>query len=237
MAFVEPHSETFYKPFHEHPNILTRSSIAQLEPDGIPTVPDNLPTVPDSYLDPPQGVAPIGGLSAELAELQSRLANMQALPLFLPKDRGELISASTRLSDTQLSEPSFAWIEDQLNERYGPNKRGQNEAAITQWSTYRTNDGLRYVDVIIDAGLWSQFTYFDRYAFVRQFGSAAIVEGYQLRVFHTEDVDNYIEALALEENGRDPSIVRPVFLRGSYFCKELSSESAEPYICELIVSR
>ncbi|MBE9063333.1 hypothetical protein IQ256_20440 [cf. Phormidesmis sp. LEGE 11477] len=201
--------------------------------------PDETPVIPDGYFDPPpQVVEPVGDSTAELAALRSRLSNIQALPLFLPDDQGELVSASTQLSATQLSEPTFAWIEDQLIERYGPNARGQNEAAITQWRVYQTNDRLRYVDVIIDTGLWTQFTYFDRYAFVQQFGSATMAKGYQLRVFHTEDVDNYIEALSLEENGRDPTIARPVFLRGGYFCSLLEvGDVSLPQLCEIYVVR
>ena len=220
----------------ETPIAAASITLSQLEPDKIPS--DRVPTVPDGYLDPPpQVLTPVDGLTAELEELRSRLADIQALPLFLPDDQGELISASTQLSTTRLSEPSFARVEDQLNERYGPNQRGQNEAAITQWRVYRTSDGLNYVDVIVDTGLWAQFSYFDRYAFVQQFGLAATAQGYQLRVFHTEDVDNYIEALVLEEEGRDPAIARAVFLRGSYFCGGTSFESTESYTCGLIVSR
>ena len=238
MAFiVEPHPKAAPNSVFAPSSTLTSLAIAQLEPGEIP-VPDESPTVPDGYSDPPPEVdAPRGGVNAQLEELRVRLADVQNLPLFLPEEQGKLISASTQLSTTQLSEPTFAWIEDQLNERYGPNKRGQNEAAITQWRVYRTNDGLRYVDVVVDTGLWSQFTYFDRYAFVQQFGTAAIAKGYQLRVFHTDDVDNYIEALALEENGRDRAIARPVFLRGSYFCMNLIPELLEAFTCRLIVTR
>lgn len=205
--------------------------VAQLEPGD--------PVIPDVYFElPPDVLVPEEELTSELEALRSRLENIETLPLFLTEDRGNLVSASTQLSLTQLSQPTFAWIEDQLNERYGPNKRGQNEAAITQWRVYRTNDGLQYVDVIVDTGLWAQFTYFDRYAFVRQFGTAAIAKGYQLRVFHTDDVDNYIEALALEENGRDPAIARPVYLRGSYFCVMSNNQTADlSDTCELYVAR
>ncbi len=204
--------------------------VAQLAPEG--------PIIPDVYFELPLEVlVPAEELEDELARLRSRLSDITALPLFLPADQGKLISASTQLSLTQLSNPSFAWIEDQLNERYGPNKRGQNEAAITQWRVYETNDGLRYVDVIIDAGLWTQFTYFDRYGFVQQLGAETAAKDYQLRVFHTDDVDNYIEALALEANGRDRTIARPVFLRGSYFCEGLGVGSTDSSACELFVAR
>ena len=203
--------------------------VAQLVPDG--------PVIPDAYFElPPEVLVPPEDLSENLAKLRSRLADITALPLFLPASQGKLVSASTQLSLTRLSDPTFAWIEDRLNERYGTNKRGQNEAAITQWRSYETNDGLKYVDVIVDAGLWAQLTYFDRYGFVQQFGAETTAKGYQLRVFHTDDVDNYIEALALAENGRDHTIARPVFLRGSYFCTPASSEIESP-TCELYVAR
>ncbi len=207
------------------------TALAQLELEG--------PVIPDVYFElPPDVLVPVEDLEGELARLRSRLSDVIALPLFLAADQGKLISASTQLSLTLLSDPTFAWIEDQLNERYGPNKRGQNEAAITQWRVYETNDGLRYVDVIVNAGLWTQFTYFDRYGFVQQFGEETTAKGYQLRVFHTDDVDNYIEALALEESGRDRTIARPVFLRGSYFCSTSKPETTvSPSSCELYVAR
>jgi len=209
-------------------SILEPAVVAQLEPGS--------PVVPEVYFELPPGVlVPEEELTNELEALRSRLADIKVLSLFLEADQGTLVSASTQLSLTQLSEPTFAWIEDQLNERYGPNKRGQNEAAITQWRTYRTTDGLQYADVVVDTGLWAQFTYFDRYAFVQQFGEAAIAKGYQLRVFHTDDVDNYIQALSLEENGRDPTIARPVYLRGSYFCSSAREDLSQ--VCELYVTR
>ncbi|MEM8504073.1 MAG: hypothetical protein AAF716_13085 [Cyanobacteria bacterium P01_D01_bin.1] len=193
----------------------------------------NSRVVPDVDIELlPTGVVPIDEAADEatdeMADWRSRLTDIETLTLFLTEDKGQLVSASTQLSLTQLSEPTFAWVEDQLNERYGPNKRGQNEAAITQWRAYRTTDGLQYVDVVVNAGLWTQFTYFDRYAFVQQFGEAAIAKGYQLRIFQTDDVDNHIEALTLEENGRDPTIARPVYLRGSYFCSTAQATFADP---------
>jgi hypothetical protein len=97
---------------------------------------------------------------------------------------------------------------------------------------------LQYADVVVDTGLWAQFTYFDRYAFVQQLGEAAIGKGYQLRIFHTDDVDNYIQALSLEENGRDPTIARPVYLRGSYFCSSARGGVEDlSQVCELYVTR
>ncbi len=221
-ATVQPAAESLSMP---------TPAVAQLEPGS--------PVVPEVYFElPPDVLVPEEELTNELEALRSRLADIEALPLFLETDRGTLVSASTQLSLTQLSEPTFAWIEDQLNERYGPNKRGQNEAAITQWRAYRTTDGLQYTDVVVDTGLWAQFTYFDRYAFVQQLGEAAIGKGYQLRIFHTDDVDNYIQALSLEENGRDPTIARPVYLRGSYFCSSAGSEVEDlSQVCELYVTR
>ncbi len=210
------------------------TALAQLGPDGSATD----PTIPDVYFElPPDVLVPLENLEGELAELRSRLFDVTALPLFLAASEGKLISASTELSLTQMSDPTFAWIEDQLNERYGPNKRGQNEAAITQWRAYETKDGLKYVDVIVNAGLWTQFAYFDRYGFVQQFGEETAAKGYQLRVFHTDDVNNYIEALLLEESGRDRTIARPIFLRGSYFCSAFRSERTSAPSCELYVAR
>ena len=78
---------------------------------------------------------------AALASLRSQLTNLEQLPL-LPETPFSLTADSTQISSTELSEPSFAWIRDQSDERYNSSPR-----LVEQWSAYTTSQGIRYVSM------------------------------------------------------------------------------------------
>ncbi|MGB7250486.1 MAG: hypothetical protein WBC73_16230 [Phormidesmis sp.] len=138
---------------------------------------------------------------------QSRLLNIEQVPLFLPADKGKLVAASNRLSPTQISQPSLSWIRDQEGNRYG------SDRLISQWQAYQLDDGSRYVDVVVNEQIWSLLNYFERYAFILHFGTAAKRDRYQLRVFHSGDAANQSETG--DTRRASASLVR---IRGAYFC-------------------
>jgi len=155
--------------------------------------------------------AAIANPSAEAA--RSQLTNLDALPLFLPPSVGQLVAASDQLSSTDISKPSLSWIRDQVGKRYG------SDRLVTQWHAYRVSfllapsvaGPLDYVDVIVDEQIWGLLSYFERYAFIAQFGTVAKEYGYHLRVFHTGDVFNYSDQQSSDSD-------RLVILRGAHVC-------------------
>jgi len=154
-----------------------------------------------------------------LVSVRSRLTNLEALPLFLPAEQGTLESADSQLSATQLSRPSFSWIRDQVAVRYG--STAIPTEIVNQWQTYTTNEGFKYVDVVVNESIWERLNYLRRYGFVVQFGTVAQDYGYQLRIFHTGDVTNRQDALSLAtrmDPGNSAVVGRSVRLRGAYFC-------------------
>ncbi|MGB3299091.1 MAG: hypothetical protein WBA76_12540 [Phormidesmis sp.] len=171
----------------------------------------------DSYtLDRPDVSRP----DASLIAVEAQLSNLTRFPLFLSADQGRLVAASDRFSLTEISQPSLAWIEDQLGYRYG------SDRLVEQWRAYRTvgdnGKSLNYVDVIVNQRLWNLLSYYERYSFISQFGISAKSYGYQLRVFNTSDA----------ANARDPRNAGNagfVLLRGAYIC-DFSQVSQPPSI-------
>jgi len=145
----------------------------------------------------------------EIAALRTQLSDLDHFPLFLPSNRGTLVSASNQLSPRQLSRPSLFWIQDQMGARYG------SDRLVDQWQAYQVKDvtgtSLNYVDAIVNERIWDLLTYFERYAFMEQFGTAAQDYGYHLRVFHTGDAANADEA-------RTTGNTELVTLRGAHVC-------------------
>ncbi len=144
-----------------------------------------------------------------IAAIRTQLSDLDRLPLFLPSSRGTLVSASNQLSPRRLSRPSLFWIQDQMGARYG------SDRLVDQWQAYQVNDAtgtrLNYVDAIVNERIWDLLTYFERYAFMEQFGTAAQDYGYHLRVFHTGDAANADEA-------RTSGNAELVALRGAHVC-------------------
>lgn len=165
-----------------------------------------------------------------LEDVRSRLTDLETLPLFLPPERGTLESADDRLSATQLSRPSFAWIRDQVASRYS-NDINPGEI-VSQWQAYTTTDGFKYVDVVVNETRWERLSYFKRYGFTVQFGTVTNSYGYQLRVFHTGDAANRNDALSLS-NRNDTVVASSIRLRGAYFCAP--STDLTP-VCDTIIT-
>lgn len=139
------------------------------------------------------------------------LSDLDRFPLFLPAAQGQLVAASSRLSLTEISQPSLSWVQDQLGSRYG------SDRLVQQWQAYQTVDGFQYVDVIVNESIWDLLNYFERYGFVLQFGTAAKSYGYNLRVFHSGDVVNRQEFIGFNSVSRNIAS-RSIALRGAYLC-------------------
>ena len=144
-----------------------------------------------------------------IAAVRTQLSDLDRFPLFLPSSRGTLVSASSQLSPRRQSRPSLFWIQDQMGARYG------SDRLVDQWQAYQVKDAtgtsLNYVDAIVNERIWDLLTYFERYAFMEQFGTAAQDYGYHLRVFHTGDAANADEAQATGN-------AELVTLRGAHVC-------------------
>ncbi len=144
-----------------------------------------------------------------IAAVRTQLSDLERFPMFLPSSRGTVVSASDQLSPRRLSRPSLFWIQDQVGARYG------SDRLIERWQAYQVKDAdgtsLNYVDAIVNERIWGLLTYFERYALIEQFGTAAQDYGYHLRVFHTGDAANADEA----RTSRNPDLVT---LRGAHVC-------------------
>lgn len=158
-----------------------------------------------------------------LEAIQAQLEDLEQFPLFLPASKGLLVAADNQLSPTQISQPSLAWIRDQIDNRYG------SDRLVEQWRAYQVPNGPNYVDVIVNEQIWSLLNYFERYAFVSQFGTAAKDYRYNLRVFDSGDVVNSRDSITGDQRR---SSARLVNLRGGYFCSfdqaVLLSDSTTP---------
>lgn len=156
-----------------------------------------------------------GWAIAQSDSVRSPLSNLEAFPLFPTLStepyQGQIVASDSSLSPTQMEQPSLSWIEDQIGNRYG------SDRLVERWRAYRAPDRLgetiSYVDVIVNESIWDLLNYFERYAFISQFGSAAKSQGYNLRVFHTGD-----EQTSLDAGGSNIIGVRTAVLRGAYFC-------------------
>ena len=149
-----------------------------------------------------------GAIAASaVEEARSQLTNIDRLPLSIPPETGRLVTSSEQLSPTQMSQPSLTWIREQVGERYG------SDRLVVQWRAYQViaPNTFAYVDVIVDEQIWELLSYFERYAFIAQFGAAAKQYGYHLRVFHTGDVFNNRDA-------QNTGSSRLVALRGAHIC-------------------
>lgn len=157
------------------------------------------------------------GLSME--DARAKLSDLDAFPLFLPASVGQLVASSEQLSPTDMSEPSLSWIRDQVGHRYG------SDRLVTQWQAYQldaqSRDALFYVDVVVDEQFWGLLSYFERYAFMTQFGGVAQQYGYHLRVFHSGDVINHNDA---QSSGSS----RLVVLRGAHVCNFQQAPASAP---------
>lgn len=152
---------------------------------------------------------------AQSNSIRSPLSNLDQFPLFPALSstsyQGQIVASDNSLSPVKMEQPSLSWIEDQVGNRYGSNR------LVERWRAYRAPDStgktISYVDVIVNESIWDLLNYFERYAFISQFGSAAKYQGYNLRVFHTGD-----EQTSLDANGTRVNGVRTAVLRGAYFC-------------------
>ena len=159
-----------------------------------------------------------------LEALRSQLTNLDQLPL-LPSNSNSLDADSTRLSSTELSAPRFAWIRAQTEDRYY--NRTLLVGLVERWSAY-TNQGLRYVDVVVDQDAWEQLSYVRRYGFLVQFGTAAQNNRYQRRIFHSGDVSNRLDELSAQNSPFGMVAGSAVRLRGAYYCTQQATPVSMP---------
>lgn len=159
-------------------------------------------------------------VGAQPSAVQAQLSDLGQFPLLLPAAQGTLVAADDRLSPVRFSQPSLTWMRDQVSARYG------SDRLIEHWRAYQVDNGPNYVDIIVNEQIWSLLNYFERYAFVSQFGTAAEDYGYSVRVFHTGDVAavNDVRANRRASEGTSRSASRifssraGVVLRGGHFC-------------------
>lgn len=154
--------------------------------------------------------------AAQPSAVQTQLSDLDQFPLSLAAAQGTIVAADDRLSPVRLSQPSLSWMRDQVGERYG------SDRLVEHWRAYQVDDGPNYVDIIVNEQIWNLLNYFERYAFVSQFGNAAEDYGYSVRVFHTGDiaaVDDVVRASSVSSTtGRNIRSRAGVVLRGGHFC-------------------
>ena len=177
------------------------ASFAVAAAGSVIAAPTGQPKQLDSYtLDQP---------AASFASVEAQLSDLTRFPLFLPAEKGTLVAANDRVSLTDISQPSLIWVQDQLGDRYG------SDRLVEQWRAYHTfgNNGesIDYVDVIVNQRIWDLLSYFERYGFISQFGTAAQSYGYQLRVFNSSDAANASDPRSSGNAGF-------VVLRGTHIC-------------------
>ena len=166
--------------------------------------------------------------------IESSLVDLSEFPLATTPAGGVLVASSEQLSQTEISRPSLSWIQDQVGRRYG------SDRLVVQWQAYQVvAKSAAYVDVIVDEQIWELLSYFERYAFISQFGTTAKQYGYHLRVFHTGDLLNY-------RDQQDSGSSRLVLLRGAHVCNFANvvidpSNPVEPgaaseILCEIVLN-
>lgn len=107
-----------------------------------------------------------------IEEAPPKVLELLRTPLNAPE-----VTAQTP-SRSSLTLPSLWWT----NEQFG-NKM------VLNWLTYpKAEANLSQVRLVVRPDLWSRYTYLERYAFLRQFGSAASAAGYNLLIL---DRQNY----------------------------------------------
>ena len=186
------------------------ASFAVTAASSVAAAPTSQPKQLDSHtLDRP---------AAPFASVEAQLSDLKRFPLFLPSAQGTLVAASDRLSLTHISQPSLIWIQDQLGDRYGTDR------LVDQWRAYHaigdSGESIDYVDVIVNQRIWDLLSYFERYGFISQFGTAAQSYGYQLRVFNSSDAANASDPRSSGNAGF-------VVLRGTHIC-DFSQISQSP---------
>ncbi|AFY32369.1 hypothetical protein [Calothrix sp. PCC 7507] len=96
----------------------------------------------------------------------------------LNKPKSSVITANT-IDPRKLTSPSLWLIKANLEE----NK------LLNNWIAYPSAkaEPARRVDLIVNQQVWSLFDYLERYDFVNRFGTAVRNEGYNLRVFNSQE--------------------------------------------------
>ncbi len=95
-----------------------------------------------------------------------------------PEGRAELVNRAVvtpeTISQTSLTVPSLWWAK----ERFGGD-------LLEYWFGFPADDGIPpRVDLLVNQQVWSSYDYFQRYAFVNQFGKVSEDFGYSTRVFN-----------------------------------------------------
>lgn len=95
-----------------------------------------------------------------------------------PEGRAELVNRAVvtpeTVSQTSLTVPSLWWAK----ERFGGD-------LLEYWFGFPAENGIPpRVDLLVNQQVWSSYDYFQRYAFVNQFGKVSEDFGYSTRVFN-----------------------------------------------------
>ncbi|WP_404786328.1 hypothetical protein [Altericista sp. CCNU0014] len=120
------------------------------------------------------GIAPARGLPSDFGlKAPARVEALLQTPLQRPQVDDDKPSAQ------KLTVPGLWWADRQFGDKM-----------VLDWSAYRRpNDLSSQVRAIIRPDLWSRYSYLERYAFLRRFGSTTSAAGYHLLVL---DRQNYL---------------------------------------------
>ncbi|MBD2464095.1 hypothetical protein H6G89_24130 [Oscillatoria sp. FACHB-1407] len=125
------------------------------------------------------------------------------------------------ISQQDITAPSLWWA----NEQFGGK-------LVNSWLAYSGTDGnLRRVDMVVNQQVWSLYTYFERYGFVTQMGTAAWDYRYNMRIFNR---DRELLAAYMCEPGTVASIVdtqpasSPPCEVTFYVCESLETVISQP---------
>lgn len=130
--------------------------------------------------------------------------------------------SDSSVSQTDLTQPSLWWIEDQIEaqDKYG-------RKLIDRWLACKAGASSNRVDVLVNPQLWSLLDFFDRYEFVNRFGMVTTGYGYNLRVFNRQGT--MLAAYTCRFN--DLNIAeKPAESDKQRRTKQLSSQ-AQPLVC------
>jgi hypothetical protein len=99
-------------------------------------------------------------------------ANPPVLNLNLPKETAPppseaLVTQHDRPSQTEMTEPSLWWAQQQFG-----------AGLIESWRAYTGVGGQRRVEVVLNQQAWNRSSYLQQYSFMTQFGSSARAFGY-----------------------------------------------------------
>lgn len=133
---------------------------------------------------------------------------------------GDIYGDDQTISETRLTLPSLWWNQEQT-----PSKLG-GYRLVRGWLAYSVRDSaMRVVDLNVNSQIWDVLNYYERYAVLNFFGSAAKSFGYNLRLYDGSGFAAQLAGIYACDFPTDPDAV---FSNGT-----TNLEQALPYLtCE-----